>query len=102
MSDIYTVGFEPQKFSMTFNSLGRLYEGDDGILRFDGDVDESATIFFNYLCKSTNSQAAKMTNDVELLREAAKGMIYAIENHYVDDPEFSSAYNKLAATESKL
>lgn len=50
--------FKPMKFSIMFNkyiadeyqSLGSLKEDDNGRLVFEGDVDESAKVFMQYIC----------------------------------------------------
>lgn len=40
----HSVSLQPENFGT--NELGRLYIGDDGRLHFDGDMAESARIFF--------------------------------------------------------
>ena len=61
-----------QKLSLTLGSsegIGKLYESDDGLLHFDGNVDESAKVFFEHFCELNNTSIARASKENNQLQQ---------------------------------
>lgn len=62
------------EFSLASKAFGRLHVTDDGKLEFEGDVDKSAKVFFDFLCANFpafHEQAAQ--SELAALREELAG-----------------------------
>ena len=72
---------ENPKFSLIFgdSELGRLYEDDNGLLSFSGDVNDSAEVFINHLCKKFNSRNLEQENAQLKGLSAAYRLAYDLE-----------------------
>lgn len=77
---------QDQKFSLKFaknngdDVAGRLYEGDDGMLRFEGDAQESSKVFFDLVCARNNGEVFRLTNKVKQLESDNESLNLTIEN----------------------
>lgn len=90
------------KFILGSEDTGKLYEGDDGLLYFDGKVDESAKIFFEYLCNINNTHIAITRNENRQLqhdKEELVEVLSTLSEHMCPDdyctPEEVEAFLKI-------
>jgi hypothetical protein len=75
MSEENTIWFEPQAFVIQFHDhdnkeLGRLTEGDDGELTFEGKADSSARVFFDSVVRLNSKKLKGLAKAKELLAVA--------------------------------
>lgn len=71
-----------QKLSLTLGSsegIGKLYESDDGLLHFDGNVDESAKVFFEHFCELNNTSIARASKENNQLQQDKAELFEALK-----------------------
>ena len=77
---------QEQKFSLKFENnngthvAGHLYEGDDGMLRFEGDAQESSKVFFDLVCARNNGEVLRLRKKVNQLQSDNESLNSTIES----------------------